>query len=148
MLSPKGTWCSPAPQPLNPWQFPEECTEVGGGRCGIPASSSADNVPTIHPFLFFCASVPSSCGCHRESKCLLAPCSYSGSQREPQGPGEKGLSRALSCSYLPSSLAKASALPLEVEALSTGQVHPSFCRMRCRLLGSTRACQTCLILGE
>lgn len=55
MLPPKGTWCSPAPQPLNPWQFPEECTEVGGGRCGIPASSSADNVPTIHPFLF---SVP------------------------------------------------------------------------------------------
>lgn len=49
------------------------------------------------PFLFSMPYFHSSCGYHRESKCLLTPCGHS--QWEPRSPGEKGLSRALSCSY-------------------------------------------------
>lgn len=64
---------------------------MGIGRPGIQGSCSADNMCMVNPFLFSVPQFHSSCSCHRESKCLLAPCSFSSSQRESQGPGEQGL---------------------------------------------------------
>lgn len=132
-----------------PDRFLRNTQKVGAGRCWVQASSSADSVPMINPFLLSVPHFHSSCGCHRESKCLLAPCSHSSSQWEPQSPGEEGLSRALSCSYPALVLSKGISFATRVilrqrccpHLLSTGQKHPS-CRRPCSLFRSTRAWQS------
>lgn len=133
-----------------PDRFLRNSQKVGAGRCWIQASSSADSVPMINPFLLSVPHFHSSCGCHRESKCLLAPCSHSSSQWEPQSSGEEGLSRALSCSY-PALVLSGNGISFATRVvlrqrccphlLSTGQMHPS-CRRPCSLLRSTRAWQS------